>query len=288
MPRRHPDWLKVKLPSGERYMKVRSLIVEKGLHTVCQSARCPNIEECFNRGVATFMILGNICTRNCRFCNIASGEPEAVDPKEPLRVAQAVRQLALSYSVVTSVSRDDLPDGGAEQFARTIKTIKELNPGCEVEVLIPDFKGSEGSLKKVLEQRPKVINHNIETVRRLYPIVRPQADYHRSLSLLKQVKSLVPNILTKSGLMVGLGEEYEEVLEAIEDLKEIDCDILTIGQYLQPSKEHLPVKKYYHPQEFQDLKRFALKTGFSWVEAGPLVRSSYHADRPFREPADFA
>lgn len=281
MPRRHPDWLKVKVPSGERYMAIRSLIKRKKLHTVCQSAHCPNIAECFNRGIATFMILGNICSRNCRFCNIAAGEPREVDQGEPLRVAQAVKELGLRYVVVTSVTRDDLEDAGAEQFVRTIKAIKELNTGCEVEVLIPDFQGSKGSLKKVMNAKPKVINHNIETVSRLYPLARPQANYQRSLNLLKQVKSFDQDIFTKSGLMVGLGEEYEEILSAIEDLRKVSCDILTIGQYLQPAKEHLPVKKYYSPQEFKNLKEFILKAGFKCAEAGPLVRSSYHADNLF-------
>jgi len=259
-------------------MALRSLIEEKKLHTVCQSAHCPNIEECFNNGVATFMILGNICSRNCRFCNIAAGEPTEVDLKESLRIAQAVKKLRLNYAVITSVTRDDLGDGGAEQFARTIKTIKELNPGCQVEVLIPDFQGSIESLKKVVKEKPKVINHNIETVCRLYPLVRPQANYQSSLNLLKQIKPLDQDIFTKSGLIIGLGEEYEEILEAIDDLRKVQCDILSIGQYLQPSKEHLPVERYYSPQEFQELKKFALKAGFKWVEASPLARSSYHAD----------
>jgi lipoic acid synthetase len=283
MARRHPDWLKVKLPSGDCYMALRSMIDEKKLHTVCQSAHCPNIEECFNRGVATFMILGDVCTRNCLFCNISNGKPQSIDPEEPLRVAQAVMQLGLRYVVITSVTRDDLPDGGAHHFAATIEAIKQLNVDCEVEVLIPDFQGCVDSLKKVIQKKPKVLNHNIETVKRLYPIARAQADYHRSLELLENAKSIDPQMLTKSGLIIGLGEEYKEILETLEALRTVQCDIVTIGQYLQPTEKHLPIKKYYHPKEFHELKNYALKAGFRWVESGPLVRSSYHADGLFRE-----
>ena len=283
MARRHPNWLKVKLPSGDRFMALRALIDEKKLHTVCQSAHCPNIEECFNRGVATFMILGDVCTRDCLFCNISHGKPHRVDPEEPLRVAQAVRELSLNYAVITSITRDDLPDGGAEHFAATIETIKELNPDCEVEVLIPDFQGSIESLEKVIQKKPKVLNHNMETVKRLYPVARAQADYHRSFELLKNVKSIDPQMYTKSGLIIGLGEEYREILQTIDELCKIQCDILTIGQYLQPTKRHLPIKKYYHPKEFQNLKKYALEAGFKWVESGPLVRSSYHADALFQQ-----
>ncbi|MCD6452143.1 MAG: lipoyl synthase [Acidobacteria bacterium] len=281
MARRHPDWLKVRFPSGEEYRRVKLLLRRLHLHTVCESARCPNIGECFNRGVATFMILGDVCTRNCRFCNVEKGVPLPLDPEEPKRVAEAVVKLNLRYAVITSVTRDDLPDGGAGFFAETIKMIRKYSPSTRVEVLIPDFKGDPEALETVLSASPDVLNHNLETVRRLYPEVRPQADYERSLAVLKRAKEHVPSLLTKSGLMVGLGEDISEIKEAMADLRETGCDLLTLGQYLQPTPSHLPIARYYHPDEFRKLAREGMEMGFLHVEAGPLVRSSYRADLQF-------
>lgn len=271
-----PPWLTKRLGGVREAEATCSLLERFGLHTVCQSAHCPNIGECFSRGTATFMILGNICTRNCRFCAVETGFPSPPPPEEPFRVAQAVKEMGLKYAVITSVTRDDLPDGGADHFYRTIKEVKRFNPEVKVEVLIPDFKGEEAGLRRVLSAKPEVLNHNLETVPRLYPEVRPGADYLRSLALLRKVKEIAPHVLTKSGLMLGLGEEGEEVIRVMEDLRDGECDLLTLGQYLQPSPRHLPVHKYLTPEEFDEYKRIGEKMGLG-VASGPFVRSSYRA-----------
>lgn len=264
-------------------MRIKTLLKDLKLHTVCQEALCPNIGQCFEEGTATFLILGEICTRRCGFCAVASGCPLAPDPQEPERVAQAVQRLGLKYAVVTSVSRDDLPDGGAAIFAQTIARIREYNPECGIEVLVPDFGGSAEALQRVIAAKPDVLNHNVETVPRLYPAVRPKARYQRSLELLRRAKGLDTPILTKSGLMVGLGEDWGEVLQTMADLRGVGCDLLTIGQYLQPSARHLPIARYYTPQEFEQLKVEGEEMGFRHVESGPLVRSSYRAHHQVRE-----
>jgi lipoyl synthase len=273
--RRLPDWFKVRLSTNERYAAVRSLVRARGLHTVCESAACPNRNECWNTGTATFLILGDVCTRRCGFCNIPSGCPAEPDRGEPKRVSDAVASLGLSYAVITSVTRDDLHDGGAGLFADTIRAIRKRSPHCKVEVLIPDFQGSSQSLDAVLDASPDVLNHNIETIPSLYPRVRPLADYGRSLELLHQAKAR--GMITKTGLMLGLGEERQDILAVMGDLRKAGCSILTLGQYLQPGKNNLPVMKYYHPDEFAELRCHTLDLGFSQVVAGPLVRSSYHA-----------
>jgi lipoic acid synthetase len=275
--KRLPPWFKIQLTAGEQLTTIRSLIKTKKLHTVCRSASCPNQTECWNAGTATFMILGNLCTRRCRFCNVPKGVPEGLDRDEPNRVADAVAALKLKYAVVTSVTRDDLVDGGAEIFAETIRAIRAKSPGCRVEVLIPDFQGSEESLRTVLDAKPDILNHNLETVQSLYSRVRPQADYRRSLLLLSRAGA--DGAVTKTGLMLGLGEAREEILEVMGDLREVGCSILTLGQYLRPGKTHLPVEKYYHPDEFAELRDQALSLGFRHIVAGPLVRSSYHAEK---------
>jgi len=276
---RHPGWLKVPLPAGKNFHDVRKLIQQHHLHTVCQSAHCPNIGDCWGQRTATFMILGDICTRNCRFCAVTSGKPESADQDEPIRVAEAVKKLSLRYVVITSVTRDDLPDGGAIMFAQTIREIRTALPDCKIEVLIPDFNGSETALSTVIEASPDVLNHNIETVPSLYSTARPQADYYRSLKVLESAKK--QRMLTKTGLMLGLGETNDEVLAVMQDLRNIDCDILTLGQYLQPSSEHLPINRYVNPKEFDHLKKTGEEMGFCHVEAGPLVRSSFHAAESF-------
>ena len=276
-PLRKPAWLRRSLPAGPNYESVRALLKNGRLHTVCQEAKCPNVWECFSRHTATFLILGPRCTRNCRFCNVQHGPDGPPDPEEPRRVGEAARTMNLRYVVVTSVTRDDLPDGGAAHFAETIRAIRESIPGALVEVLVPDFQGSADSIRTVVEARPDVLNHNIETVPRLYPEVRPQAVYERSLDLLRRVREIAPGIPTKSGLMLGLGEKDEEVLGTLRDLRAADCAILTIGQYLQPSKEHLPVARFVPPEEFEKLRELALEMGFAEVASGPFVRSSYHA-----------
>jgi lipoic acid synthetase len=281
--REKPNWLKIKLPPGAKLESVRALLARNSLHTVCQSAACPNLGECFSRGTATFLIMGNVCTRNCRFCNIQNGSPLPLNSNEPERVAEAVKTLGLKHTVITSVTRDDLPDGGASCFAETVGAIRKLCPQTTVEVLIPDFLGKVDSLYTVLQSKPDVLNHNVETVPRLYPTVRPQADYERSLEVLTGAKSLSADVVTKSGFMVGLGETEEEVFEVLKDLREVGCQIVTIGQYLQPSKTHLPVKEYVHPDKFEDYKREALQMGFSYVASAPLVRSSFGAEEAFRE-----
>ena len=256
---------------------VRSLVLTNKLHTVCQSAACPNQTECWNEGTATFMVLGNVCTRGCRFCSVPKGVPQGLDRDEPNRVADAVVALKLKYAVVTSVTRDDLVDGGAEIFAQTIEAIRSKAPECRIEVLIPDFQGSEPSLRIVLDAKPDILNHNLETVPSLYSRVRPQADYRRSLGLLSRARAC--SAVTKTGLMLGLGEEREELLAVMRDLRDVGCSILTLGQYLQPGRTHLTVEKYYHPDEFAVLRDQALALGFRHVVAGPLVRSSYHAEK---------
>jgi len=273
---RRPDWLRVKIPSGENYSRLKGLIDEHKLHTVCEEARCPNMGECWNHGTATFMILGDVCTRSCGFCAVKTGRPAWVDPDEPARVADAVRTMDLRHAVITSVNRDELFDGGAGIFAETIRKTRELNPRTTIEVLIPDFKGDEFALDIVLDAFPDILNHNMETVPRLYPAVRPQAVYGRSLELLDRAKRR--GFTTKTGLMAGIGERSGEVLEVMRDLRKIGCDILTIGQYLQPSGLHLPVDRYVSPGEFALYKEEGKTMGFRHVESGPLVRSSYHAE----------
>ena len=274
---KRPDWLRTKFPGGPNYHELKVLKNRLRLHTVCESARCPNIGECWEQRTATFMILGDVCTRRCGFCAVPKGAPLPVDDQEPERVAQAVDHLGLEYAVVTSVNRDDRKDGGAEFFARTILAIRRLRPECKVEVLIPDFQGSRHALETVLAARPDVLSHNMETVPRLYRQVRPGARYEQSLNLLRSVGEINPRITAKSGMMLGLGEEPREVLAAMRDLRDHDCRILTLGQYLRPTVHHLPIARYYPPEEFAELKREGERMGFRHVEAGPLVRSSYHA-----------
>ena len=273
--RRLPPWFRMRISGNERSTDVRNLIRDHKLHTVCRSAACPNRTECWNSGTAAFMILGNICTRGCRFCNVPKGTPTELDRDEPNRVADAVAALKLGYVVVTSVTRDDLIDGGASLFAASIKAIRSKSRGCRIEVLIPDFQGSEPALLAVLDAKPDVLNHNIETVPSLYQRVRPQADYQRSLTLLAYAGK--SGIVTKSGIMLGLGEGFNEVLDVMHDLREAGCSMLTLGQYLQPGKNYLRVEKFYHPDDFSMLREQALSLGFRHVVAGPLVRSSYHA-----------
>jgi lipoic acid synthetase len=282
LPHRKPDWLKRRLPTGEAFNQVRELIAAGRLHTVCQEAKCPNIWECYSHGTATFLIMGERCTRDCRFCSVAPGRPEPLDPDEPVRVAEAVERMGLNYAVVTSVTRDDLPDGGAAHFAATIGAIRRRVPGAQIEVLVPDFQGDAAALATVLAARPNVFNHNLETVPRLYPLVRPQADYRRSLELLRRSGVLAPSIPTKSGLMLGLGEKPEELRQTLLDLREAGCRILTLGQYLQPSPAHLPVEAYVPPDDFENWREAALEMGFSEVASAPFVRSSYHAKESFR------
>ncbi len=272
-----PDWIKAKAPDGAEYRELKRLMESSKLHTVCQSAHCPNIGECWRARTATFMILGNTCTRNCRFCAVSTGKPDALDYDEPRRVAEAVAHLGLKHAVITSVTRDDLPDGGASIFSETIRLIHQSEHRTTVEVLIPDLQGNWDALSSIVQAQPEILNHNIETVGRCYPEVRPQAVYSRSLELLRQVKSMQPDMRTKSGLMVGVGETWDELVQTMRDLRSVGCDILTIGQYLAPSKDHHPIARYYTPEEFGELKRIGLEMGFSYVESAPLVRSSYHA-----------
>jgi lipoic acid synthetase len=272
-----PAWLKVKAPGSPSYLRLKGLMRELDLHTVCEEARCPNIGECWSYGTATFMILGDTCTRACGYCAVGHGRPSAIDPAEPARVANAVSTLGLAHVVVTSVDRDDVPDGGASIFAETVREIRRLTPSASIEVLIPDFQGNEQSLYTVLDAGPDVLNHNTETVPRLYRQARSGGRYPRTLELLDRSRRYAPQIATKSGIMVGLGEEWDEILDTLEDLRKAGCAILTIGQYLRPSPAHLPMARYYHPDEFAQLKELALNMGFAHVESGPLVRSSYHA-----------
>lgn len=278
-----PDWIRVKAPDGAEYRELKKLVETARLHTVCQSAHCPNIGECWRERTATFMILGGTCTRNCTFCAVNHGKPEALDADEPRRVAEAIRYLGLKHAVVTSVTRDDLPDGGAGLFAATILAIREAVPGCSVEVLIPDFQGDADALRCVVQAGPDVLNHNVETVERCYAEVRPQAVYGRSIELLRRAKAMNPEIRTKSGLMVGIGETWDEIISTMRDLRSVDCDVLSIGQYLAPSKNHHPIARYYTPDEFDRLRLIGLELGFAHVESAPLVRSSYHASRSIVE-----
>ncbi|OQY58223.1 MAG: lipoyl synthase [Desulfobacteraceae bacterium 4572_88] len=280
-----PSWLKRRLPSGPAYGHVRALLEKGHLHTVCQEAQCPNIWECFSRHTATFLIMGPCCTRNCRFCAVGHGPSGPPDPDEPMRVAQAVEDMQLRYVVITSVTRDDLPDGGAGCFAKTLQEIRQRAPKVLTEVLIPDLQGDVAALEIIVKASPDVLNHNIETVRRLYPKVRPDAIYSRSLALLKQVRTIDPSLLTKSGLMLGLGESPDEIRQSIRDLLDAGCAILTLGQYLQPTREHLPVERFVPPEEFEEWRDIALKMGFSEVASGPFVRSSYHANAVYEAVA---
>ncbi|HEX4834899.1 MAG TPA: lipoyl synthase [bacterium] len=275
---RRPEWLKVRLPAGPNFRELVGIMRTQALHTVCEEARCPNIGDCWERRTATFLILGNVCTRHCAYCAIAHGLPTELDVREPERVAGAVAAMALRHAVITSVDRDDLRDGGAGMFARTIRLIRERVPGCSVEVLIPDFKGDAEALRVVLEAEPDILNHNIETVPRLFRAVRAGGNYRRSLDLLARAKTWARGGLTKSGMMVGLGETWDEVLDTMRDLRTVGCDILTLGQYLSPGRDYAPIARYYHPDEFVALKREGMALGFRHVESGPLVRSSYHAD----------
>jgi len=274
---RRPYWIKAKAPHGSDFEDVSRLVSSARLHTVCASANCPNIGECWGARTATFMILGNKCTRHCRFCAVNHGTPSAVDADEPCRVAEAVAYLKLKHAVITSVTRDDLPDGGAGTFAETISVIRERVPGCSIEVLIPDFQGDEAALRTVVAAKPEVLNHNIETVERCYSAIRPQAIYSRSIALLRRAKEIDPTLRTKSGLMVGVGETQSEIEKTMRDLCEAGVEILTVGQYLAPSAQHAPIARYYTPDEFVKLKELALSMGFTFVESGPLVRSSYRA-----------
>jgi len=276
-PLRIPPWLRVKLPEGRNFSNTAELIGDLDLNTVCQSAKCPNKWECFSKNVATFLIMGNICTRNCAFCNIASGDLEPLDPTEPGRVAEAARRLELKHVVITSVTRDDLPDGGAGHFAATIRAVRDAMPGCTIEVLTPDFQGDEDALGAVLDARPNVLNHNLETVPHLYEAVRPQADYAQSLHFLENAKELAPDIPTKSGIMVGLGEDDEQIMKVLDDLAAIDCDIVTIGQYMQPSRQHPLVKRYVEPEAFDRYAEEGRKRGIRHMFCAPRVRSSYNA-----------
>ena len=281
--RRHPTWIKARMPSGDNYAELKRLMRNLQLHTVCEEARCPNIGECWNSRTATFMILGDVCTRRCMFCAVKKGAPGGiVDVDEPRRLGEAVGHLKLEHVVITSVNRDDLSDGGASVFAECIAEARKNRPGCTVEVLIPDLEGNWDALAVIVQAQPEVLNHNTETVPRLYRRVRPYANYQQTLNLLRTSKQLEAQMLTKSGLMVGLGETVTELLETMEDLRNTDCDILTVGQYLSPSSRHLPIQRYYTPEEFEEIKEAGIEMGFRHVESGPLVRSSYHAGEQAR------
>ncbi len=276
-PQRRPEWIKVGVPGGDTYAQLQTLMRKKALHTVCEEAACPNMGECWNSGTATFLMLGDVCTRSCRFCDVKHGRPTVLDWEEPERVAQAVKAMELKHAVITSVNRDERRDGGAPIFAGVIRRIRELQPGCSVEVLIPDFKGSLEALKIVMDARPEILNHNVETVPSLFRDVQPQDHYEWSEFILRHAKQLNPDVLTKSGVMVGLGETMDEIKAVMRDLQSWGVDILTIGQYLQPSRKHIAISRYYTLDEFAELKQFGLEIGFKWVESAPLVRSSYHA-----------
>ena len=276
--RKKPDWLRVKLPVGPDYARVRKLVDNYKLHTICESGNCPNMGECWGEGTATFMILGNVCTRSCQFCNVETGRPEDVDVFEPARVARSIKLMGLKHCVITSVDRDDLKDGGSEIWQKTVQLIRKHNPGITLETLIPDFKGEWHNLQRIIDVAPEVVSHNLETVRRITRTVRVQAKYDRSLEVLDRLKKGGME-RTKSGIMAGLGERKDEVLQTMDDLREVDCNILTIGQYLQPSKKHLPVAEFVHPDVFATYKEEGLKRGFLFVESGPMVRSSYHAEK---------
>ncbi|MCE9539138.1 MAG: lipoyl synthase [Bacteroidetes bacterium] len=277
LPLRKPDWLRVKLPIGKEYSEVRKITSTHKLHTICESGNCPNMGECWGAGTATFMILGNICTRSCGFCNVATGKPKAVDLSEPERVAESVRLMKVKHCVITSVDRDDLKDGGSTIWAETITAIRRLNPQTKFETLIPDFQGKWENLQRIIDVKPDIVSHNTETVRRLTKQVRIQAKYDRSLEVLKRLKDA--GLKTKSGIMLGLGETEQEIYETMDDLRAVGCDVLTLGQYLQPTPKHLPVKEFIHPEVFEKYKQVGLEKGFRFVESGPLVRSSYHAEK---------
>ncbi len=281
-PLRRPEWIKVRAPSGETYEQLQQLMRRKALHTVCEEAGCPNMGECWGAGTATFLMMGDVCTRTCGFCDVKRGRPEALDWLEPERVAQAVKAMNLKHAVITSVNRDDRRDGGAPIFAMVIRRIRQLLPGCSIEVLIPDFKGSIEALRMVMDARPEILNHNVETVPRLFKLVQPQDRYEWAAATLTNAKRLDPEVLTKSGIMVGLGETLDEVKAVMRDQRSWGVDILTVGQYLQPSRKHLPIARYYTPEEFAEIKKYGLSIGFQWVESGPLVRSSYHAGEQVR------
>ena len=281
-PTRRPDWLKVRAPTGETYEWLRGLMRSKELHTVCEEARCPNLGECWGSGTATFLLMGDVCTRTCGFCDIKHGRPLPLDWDEPERVANAIKAMNLRHAVITSVNRDERRDGGAPIFALLIRRVREIHPGCSIEVLIPDFKGSRDALKIVMDARPEILNHNVETVPRLFKKVQPQDNYEWAAATLSNAKKLEPDVLTKSGIMLGLGETMDEVKAVMRDQRSWGVDILTIGQYLQPSKKHLPIERYYTLEEFRELKEYGKEIGFKWVESAPLVRSSYHADRQVR------
>ncbi len=274
---RKPDWLKIKLPKGDNYLKVKGILEQKGLHTICSSGKCPNMGECWNAGTATFMILGDICTRSCKFCATKTGKPLPVDADEPLKIAESVKHLNLKHVVITSVDRDDLSDGGAAMWSATVQKVKELNPLTTLETLVPDFGGNAEQLQRVIESAPDIISHNLETVRRLTPLIRSAAQYDRSLEVLRQIAA--SGIRAKSGIMVGLGETEAEVLETMDDLRSVNCSIFTIGQYLQPTPFHLAVIEYVHPDQFEKYRMAGLEKGFTHVESKPLVRSSYHAEK---------
>jgi lipoic acid synthetase len=281
-PERRPSWIKVRAPSGETVEWLRTMMRSKALHTVCEEAMCPNMGECWGSGTATFLMMGDTCTRSCGFCDVKTGRPLPLDWLEPERVARAVRAMGLHHAVITSVNRDERPDGGALIFAMVIRRIRELHPGCSIEVLIPDFKGSLDSLQMVMAARPEILNHNVETVPRLFKKVQPQDHYEWAQATLTNAKKLDPEVLTKSGIMVGLGETIDEVKAVMRDLRDWGVEILTLGQYLQPSKKHLPIERYYTLGEFEELKSYGSDIGFRWVESGPLVRSSYHAEQQVR------
>jgi lipoyl synthase len=282
-PMRRPEWIKVRAPTGETYERLKGLMRSKELHTVCEEAHCPNIGECWGRGTATFLIMGDVCTRSCRFCDVKTGCPAPLDWEEPERVALAIQSMNLRHAVITSVNRDERKDGGAPIFAMVIRRIRERQPGCTVEVLTPDFKGDLDALKMVIDEQPDIYDHNVETVARLFKQIQPQDHYEWAMTTLANAKQLNPKQITKSGIMVGLGETTEEVLETMLDLRAVGVDILTIGQYLQPTREHAPIERYYTPEEFAEFKRAGLAMGFRWVESAPLVRSSYNAERQARE-----
>ena len=277
VPARKPGWLKVKAPGGPTYLELKSLMRELGLHTVCEEARCPNIGECWEHKAATFMILGDVCTRNCTYCAVTHGTPKPDDPAEPARLAEAVSRMGLEHVVITSVDRDDLPHGGAEAFAACVREIRARMPDTSVEVLIPDFKGSEAALRIVMDAEPDILNHNLETTERLYRLARPGGRYDRALELLARACRLAPGALTKSGIILGLGEEWDEIIRCLRDLRRSDVNIVTLGQYLRPSDAHLPIARYYTPEEFDELRAVGLAMGFAHVQASPLTRSSYHA-----------
>ncbi len=277
--RRLPEWFKVRMPGGPNYLRLQDMLRTEQLHTVCEEAHCPNIGECWERGTATFMILGDICTRACAYCAVTTGTPVGLDLEEPIRLANTVERMGLRYAVITSVNRDDLPDGGAFIFAQCVRQIRKRLPECRVELLIPDFEGNWDALGTVMDSKPDTLNHNIETVRRVFSRVRPRGDYDQSLELLERTRELENSAVTKSGMMVGLGETWDEIVETMQDLRSVDCNLLTIGQYLRPSAKHTPLVKWYTPSEFEELRVIGEELGFDHVASGPLVRSSYHADQ---------